>query len=163
MTVTNQPKWKLAANLGDVNPVDYGGLFVFTDETGVYPPEMARLEPPADDDDSGVWELLRVTLDRCTDSMNGDRRIISDNKYHPEMQAWFGFRDADRPQDSCITDVARSSDIALDDLIGLLCSDDPLRLAEGYRAILDYHGWDNGDAYPLTMARVEAEAYVASL
>ena len=40
---TKQPKWKLIAQLGDVNPIDYGGYFIYEDETGVYPPEGEKL------------------------------------------------------------------------------------------------------------------------
>lgn len=46
--MTNQPVWKLLANLGDVNPVDHGGLFVYQDLTGVYPEECEKLVSPAD-------------------------------------------------------------------------------------------------------------------
>ena len=35
----SQPKWQFVCNLGDVNPLDYGGFLVFKDETGAYCPE----------------------------------------------------------------------------------------------------------------------------
>ncbi len=47
---TKQPVWKFLANLGDRSYVDYGGLFVFEDTTGVYGFEMEKLEEPCDDD-----------------------------------------------------------------------------------------------------------------
>jgi hypothetical protein len=34
-----QPKWKCIGHVGDVDPVEHGGGIVYTDETGVYPPE----------------------------------------------------------------------------------------------------------------------------
>ena len=40
----SQTVWKFVTNLGDASPLDYGGLFVYIDETGVYPPEMERVE-----------------------------------------------------------------------------------------------------------------------
>ncbi len=150
--MTNQPQWKTVANLGDVNPVEYGGLFVHVDETGVYSPELEKIEPPCDDEaDDATWGVYRVCLDRCT-FVNG---ILSDNQFHPESMAWFGFRAPDRPQDDCITNCAQSMGIDVDELIRLLCSEDPVELAGGYRCVLDYWGWENGDAYPLELTRDE--------
>lgn len=50
----SQPVWKLIANLGDVGCPDYTGYFLFEDETGVYAPELERIDPndPDDCDDS---------------------------------------------------------------------------------------------------------------
>ena len=47
----SQPVWSCIANLGDVNPIDYGGYFVYIDTTGVYPPEAELLIAPSDNDD----------------------------------------------------------------------------------------------------------------
>lgn len=157
----SQPKWKCIANLGDVNPVDYGGLFVYIDETGVYPPEMECLEPNSDDDADG-WEVRRVVLERCS-FVDG---ILSDNKFHPELPAWFAEPESqrkERPQDTTyLQNVCDCMDYDGDELIADLCSGDPLRMANAYRAILDYHGWDNGDSYPLDFSsREEVEARYA--
>ena len=32
----SQPKWEYVANLGDTSPLEYGGLFLYRDTTGVY-------------------------------------------------------------------------------------------------------------------------------
>ena len=53
----SQPQWKLVAQLGDVHPIDYGGCFVYVDETGVYDPEMEILDSP--DNDNGTWTIHR--------------------------------------------------------------------------------------------------------
>lgn len=42
-------------------------------------------------------------------------------------------------------------------LIRALCSNDWRRLALAWECILDYHGWENGDSYPLTLSRPEVE------
>lgn len=44
-------------------------------------------------------------------------------------------------------------DYPVDTLVNDLCSNDPTRLAHAYRAIGDYHGWDNLDGYPLTFTK----------
>jgi hypothetical protein len=150
--MTDQPKWQLIANLGDATPLDYGGLFVFRDETGVHPEEMELLEvqnPDADDDDLR-YEVRRCVLERCT--LTGG--ILSDNSFHPEHPAWFA---AD------LAGVASAIGSTKEDLERLLCSEDPLERAEAYRAVADYHGWDNLDSDPLTLTRAEAEARVNAM
>lgn len=187
MSTTQQPVWKLIANLGDAHPLDYGGYFVYVDETGTYEPEAELLDVPDErtncpicagsgsyektdtwghelsadcsacsgtghDDTKAEYEIRRFPLTRCT-IQNG---ILSDNKFHPDHMAWFGYRDTDRPQDSDLNDVARFADMP--DIAELLCSENPIDRAHAYRAIGEYHGWDNLDSYPLTLTRAEAKA-----
>ena len=158
----SQPVWKCIANLGDVNPLDYGGLFVVVDETGVYPPEMERLEPDSDDEDC-MYTVHRVVLDRCT-YING---ILSDNPFHPECSAWFAAPESrrdKRPQDTCyLSNVAECMDCTVADLQANLISEEPVVRAHAYRMIADYHGWGNFDSYPLTLTYQKAEERVARL
>src|SRR5215475_15130359 len=86
---TKQPKWRRVANLGDVNPVEYGGYFIDVDETGVYAPEATWLEAPDDEPEDAAsesWTAYRFILEQCTQSIDG---VLSDNQYHPEAPAWF--------------------------------------------------------------------------
>lgn len=62
----SQPKWKFVANLGDADPIENGGAFVFIDETGAYPPEIEILEEPAEDDGPKHWKVYRFPLENCT-------------------------------------------------------------------------------------------------
>ena len=140
----SQPVWKFLANLGDKHPLEYGGLFVYEDETGKYPPEMERIERVSDADDSPL-EVHRVCLDPCT-FRNG---VLSDNPLHPGIKAWY----ADK-----LLDVAASMGYTFKSLRDDLCSSDALKLASANRAVLDYFGWANGDAYPLMLSHEEAEA-----
>jgi len=39
----SDPKWALVAQLGDADPVDHGGFFVFVDTTGKYDPQCVCL------------------------------------------------------------------------------------------------------------------------
>lgn len=136
----SQPKWVFVENLGDVDPLEHGGLFVYRDETGVYPPEMELLET-----DGKQFEIHRVILDRCT-FING---VLSDNKFHPEMDAWFA---------DDLASVSSSMDYDLDELRSDLCSEDAVKRAHAYRAILGYHGWANGDREPRRLTRKEVKA-----
>ena len=149
----NQPKWKCVANLGDVNPIEHGGLFVFVDETGVYPPEAEKLYPPCDDSDGKEWEVRRFVLEDCfyTDG------ILSDNQFHKDHPAWFAKPEEerkDRPQDTTyLRDMCESFDITETALIAMFLSDDPIQRAGAWCIVGDYHGYDNLDDYPLILDR----------
>ena len=153
---TLSPSWRFIDNLGDVNPIDHGGYFVFTDSTGVYPDEAELLKI----DDDGSATVYRFMLEKCT-FING---ILSDNRFHPDKSAWFAKPEserANRPQDSTyLSNVAECCGMDEGELIDMLCSGDPIQLAIAYRAIGDYHGFDNLDSYPLQLSADEvAERY----
>ncbi len=144
---TNQPVWKYIANLGDATPLEYGGLFVYVDTTGVYPPEAELLIEPEGDIDSpkARWEVRRFILENCT-YQNG---ILSDNQFHPDYPVWFS-KDIDS--------LAPFIGMSQDELIALFVSADPCERAHAWRAIGDYFGFDNLDDYPNRYTREEIEA-----
>jgi len=139
---TEQPKWKRIANLGDVNPVDYGGYFIEVDETGVYEAEAMWLVAP--ETDSGKWIAYRFILERCkvTDG------VLSDNPYHPTYPVWFAKE---------LEAVATSMGTTADKLRADFCSADPITRARAYQDIGEYFGWENFDHYPRELDRAEAE------
>jgi len=140
---TAQPIWQQIAQLGDSHPVEYGGYWIFTDETGVYDAEAELLDSP--DHEDGEYIAHRFGLDRCTFIAG----VLSDNRFHPDKPAWF----ADR-----LASVAECMGAKLAEIIEMLCSDDAIERAAAYRMIGEYHGFDNLDSYPLVMTRAEAEA-----
>jgi|SRR5215475_9629933 len=144
---TKQPKWRRVANLGDVNPVEYGGYFIDVDETGVYPPEATYLDAPEDEPEdatSEAWTAYRFILEPCT-YVDG---VLSDNPFHPDHAAWFA-----ESLDAVASCVGR--DVA--EIRADLCGADPCRRADAYRDIASYHGWDNFDSYPVRLTRADAE------
>jgi hypothetical protein len=144
----SQPKWEFVANLGDVNPIDYGGYFVFRDATGVYP-EEAELLIAGDSDEEG-WEVRRFILERCTFTDG----ILSDNKFHPLHPAWFA---------DSLGKIADCNGIEEQVLRMQLCSSCAVERAHAYRCIGDYQGWDNLDSYPLQFSdRAEVESRYAN-
>lgn len=149
----SQPKWRYVANLGDASPLDYGGLFVYEDETGVYAPECERLERDSDDD-SG-FTVHRWSLDKCT-FING---VLSDNKFHPDKPAWFAKPESEkvnRPQDTTYLSNVEEYVGSETDLTQDFCSDDILVRARAYESVGSYHGFVNLDSYPLKLTAVEA-------
>ncbi len=161
----SQPIWKRIANLGDVNPLDYGGFFVLVDETGVYPPEVEVLD--VDDnafdhnnEDKGKWTVYRFILEPCT-FING---ILSDNKFHPDHPAWFATPENERAEGRNSTTWLKNliefcgNDDDGEELIRRFCSDDPLERADAWRVVGDYHGYHELDHYPLEFtSRIEVE------
>jgi len=136
----SQPKWECVANLGDINPIVHGGLFVFVDKTGVYAPEAEKLIP--DDNDPKTWHAYRFILEPCT-FQDG---ILSDNPYHPGIAAWFA---------KTLVDICKYIGIQQDKLIGMFLSDDPMERARAWESVGDYHGFDNLDHDPLVLNRAE--------
>jgi hypothetical protein len=138
---TNQPDWELIANLGDADPIEYGGVFVYRDRTGVYTEECEILEPNNAGrtwEDPQSWTVYRFSLDRCTYR----KPILSDNPYHPEIPAWFA---------DDMGNVANANGRSKLTMLQRLCSKNPLARASGYEMIGRYHGWENLDQDPITI------------
>ena len=135
-------------NLGDTSPLDYGGYFVYRDRTGEYTEEAEVLELDEPDDEHSTYTIYQFVLDRCT-YVDG---VLSDNSFHSELSAWF-VGDLDS--------IASSAGTSIVQLVAWLCSTDPIQRAMGYRAVGEYHGYENLDGYPLKgLTRLEvAERY----
>jgi len=145
----SQPVWECIGQLGDANPIDYGGYWIFRDTTGVYSPEGELLIAP--DEENGEYKIYRFDLEKCT-FIDG---ILSDNKFHPDKSAWWAKTEAERkvrPQDTTyLKNIADFTDMEVEDLVSDFCSDDILDRARAYQSVGDYHGFDNLDHDPLTM------------
>lgn len=139
-----QPTWKFIANLGDASPIEYGGLFVYVDETGVYAPEVELLISP-EDEENGKWEVRRFILEPCS-FIDG---VLSDNRFHPDYEAWFA-------QD--LKSMADCYGMDVDEVVGMFTSDNLLERARAWEMVGEYHGWDNLNSYPLYFTREEIEA-----
>lgn len=158
---TQQPIWKQVAQLGDVHPLDYGGLFVYVDETGVYPPEMEKVTPNSEDDDSLGWEIRRCVLENLKTVAVDDSVFIVPAKFddtwpHPvaDYDEWFHKH---------LDQVAAYVGQEVEEMRTNLCSSNPVDRAYAWQAIGDYHGWDNLDSYPVTFTdRAELETRYAA-
>ena len=141
---TQQPVWKLIANLGDANPLDYGGYFIYCDETGVYGPEAELLTVQGK-----RYQVHRFCLERCHlfSALNTRKTVLADNPYHA-IPTWFA---------DSLHGVAKFAGMRMDELVTLFCSANPLDLATAYRVVGDYHGYTNFDGYPECLAKAEVE------
>lgn len=131
---TPQPDWELIAQLGDVNPLDYGGYFVYRDRNGNYPEVAEYLDVDGDYVEEATYTVYRFILERCM-YLNG---VLSDNPYHTDHAVWFA------------DGITREN--AAD-----FCSPDPVVRAHAYREIAEVWGWHGFDHYPLELTRQEAE------
>jgi len=155
---TNQPVWKQVGTVGDVNPFDYDGGFVYEDETGVYSAELEWIE--AQDDGSGEagpWKVYRWDLDRLeTVEIDGAVYLVpfgfgarTDLPYSIESyDEWF-HRD--------LGEVADTVGSTVEELRAALCSEDPMRRAFAYLELAQYHGFENFDSYPLEFSKEKRE------
>jgi hypothetical protein len=155
--MSSQPKWKLVAQLGDANPVDCGGYFIYEDETGAYAPEGEKLFVDECVPHANAWTVYRFPLDRL--KIDGAYLIpfaYDVHTYpHPvsRYDEWF-HDDLNR--------VASYSGIALAQLRAMFCSANTIDRARAYETIGDYFGFDNLDSYPLRFTnRAEIEQRVS--
>ena len=76
--------------------------------------------------------------------------------------AWWAKTEAERkarPQDTTyLKNIAEFIGMEVDELAEHFCSEDALKRAAAYRAVGDYHGFENLDSYPLTMTRREVKS-----
>jgi hypothetical protein len=155
-----QPKWKFVDNLGDAHPLEYGGIFLYVDETGEYPPELERLEPPCDDhrcegaefawgtkaseDEEHEaacehYEVTRVVLEPLQEVRDEDTMHLVDGRYkadwpHPvaSYRPWFA---------DDLASVADSAGAEVSELRTQLLAEDAKQRAYGYLMIAQHHGW----------------------
>lgn len=135
-------------NLGDVNPLDYGGYFLLErsgEDSGNYlSEECVVIELLEGDDDELRYFVYRFIPELCyfEKQPNENQGVLSDNKYHKNIPAWFAGN---------ILDYRDDFDSWIDDIT----SNDPISRALAYQDIGEYYGWENLDSYPLEMTRKE--------
>lgn len=156
---TNQPKWKCIAQLGDVNPLDYGGYFILEDETGVYPAEGERIFAEENRD---TWNAYRFTLDRLqlvrAKSTDGKEEydVLIPANYDKSWPHHISGYDEWFHKD--IGSVSSFCGIPVEDLRKMFCSEDARERARAYEAVGEYFGFESLDDYPLIFTdRAEVE------
>ena len=145
--MSNQPEWEFVTNLGDVNPVEYGGYFIFRDKTGIYQPEGEYYDPE-------TREAFRFSLDQLQ-VFSGDLIPLS---------IWYERYSLPHALNSYIEWFSKdvkslASFVGIDslELKRMFTSDDILERARAYESIGMYWGFNNLDNYPLKLTRKEAE------
>ena len=147
--MTKQPEWKYIKNLGDASPVEYGGYFIFEDQTNVYSPEAEKWEAETHQVYRIILDLMFL-LDGHLIPLSIHQASLTHSLPHPikDYIEWF---------DKDIKSIESCMGMKTGEYIKMFCSNDPLELARAYEALYDYCGWENGDSYPLTLTEEEAE------
>lgn len=131
-----QPEWELVANLGDVDPITYGGFVVYRDKRGVYPPEADLIEGPP--------ETVPITSRRARWTVY---QIVCDPVDDPDDE-WYGDD----------LDIIADAFEPPQPIRSMLQSDDPAQLASAYQELVSYHGAYEFDQDPLTLTLAEVKA-----
>lgn len=139
----NQPKWKLVANMGDVNFADYGGALVYEDETGVYEPELEFYNSNDNETGGTVYRFILETV-YYTDG------ILSDNKFHLDYPVWW----SEEPQ---FTSLLNAMDITRDDFISKITGNNIVERARMYLGLAYSNGFFEFDQYPIRLSEAEAQ------
>lgn len=172
MPPTPQPDWKFIANLGDMNPLEHGGYFIYEDKTGEYVEEAQLIIPDSEDDKSIT--VYRIILERLKIVEGylvpfdyqpnwGPGRV---RKGRRGVMEW-------RPEDVANTEAAINAQLysawftdfisstadhaAREGLKKAFTSEDPIARAQAYRVVADSYGWNEFDSYPLTFTKREAK------
>lgn len=172
MPPTQQPVWEFLANLGDRNPLEYGGYFVYEDKTGVYPAEAVLLEPErvAVVFSGNRYREYRVILDRLKQVAGylvpwGFHVGWGETSPPPGVLDWMPDRDilAERAGKydawfhKDLAQIAESAGIPEEELERTFTSEDPLERAHAYRELGQYYGWGELDIEPSLLTRAEVK------
>ncbi len=175
--MNNQPEWKVTGQVGDVNPVEYSGGFIFEDTTSIYPPEMEWFEA-VQEGEPGFKVLMEYRDYYDENDPENERRpeapvagrmyrCMLDQLYLHEghlicqdparidlpypltsYREWF---------DEDVESIAATCGISKEDLQERFCSTNPHKRAWAYRELAEQLGWANLDGYPVELNIVEAE------
>lgn len=138
---TKQPNWQYVGHFG-VDPIAYGGGFVYQDVTEVYPPEVTYFEPASDEQWHKLEEKTPVTIYRF---------ILEQDS---ESKWWY----------KRLSDIALYTGRPLEEIQLDAHSTNPLTLAQLYSDLISYFGAEEFDSYPITMTEEEAyEKYAGEL
>ena len=138
---TRQPKYRFAANIGDMNPFESGRLLC-VDATGVYPPRLVVFDFAGDNKSAYV---SHIDCERCT-MLGVAPSTLSDNHFRADKPAWFADKVADAAECVGVTEMSLACD---------LCGMDVVKRAIAYDALINYFGTYEFDQYPVKMTRAE--------
>lgn len=124
--MTAQPSYFCIANLGDVNPFEYGGAFVCIDRRGIYDPILLIY-------DEDFHRRSEITLVRCHKIVNDDGNFlgVGTNRFHPKHKEWFSDE---------LETIAEYYGWNFQEFINSLTSQHICERAHAYEALVSYHG-----------------------
>jgi len=156
--MSKQPKWTFVENLGNKSPLDHGGLFLYRDETGVYPEEIERLKPLGWDtvgDES--FEVRSFLVERLLEAKNMLVPLMAPKwaeDHGVPVETWVEWFSEPKK----MFDVELSSGYTAYEIREAFVSTDASTRARAYIAVADYYGWEYFDAAPQVLTREQVLA-----
>ena len=144
---TKQPIWKKLQSVGDINPLDYSGGFIYVDETGVYDPEIEWVN--ANGSEKGIWFVYRWPLERFETLRVGERTALIPYGFGERTDLPFPVDSYEEWFSKDIPFIANYVGTSEEAQQRMLCSEDPVTRALGYLNMADYFGYNEFDGYPL--------------
>jgi hypothetical protein len=141
----SQPHWKLYKSLGDMGNI-------FTDTTGVYPPE-AELWQEYDDDGKTMFQVYRFPLEQHSLY----KGMIIPHGFHKRTDLLHPIASYEEWFSDDLKSVASSAGTTVAKLAKGLCGRNIMDRFNAYYDIGGHDGFDNFDSYPLTMTEKELE------
>lgn len=167
--MTQQPEWKYVGHIGDVDPIAYGGGFIYVDTTGVYPPELTWFEPAPDEEwhkteGQTPLQIYRLQLEppRFKTLTDTGRRTTDSSKGLPSSQRGDTWEWAEEWFVGHLESVATSAGTTKFRLLRELFSREPMVRARAYETMIHHHGPFEFDQYPITLTENEAYDKYAS-
>jgi len=151
-------QWKFVEKSEETDILAAGGAFLFA---GAQDPSRSELEILRRVEDR--WQVFNIPLPRCTYGRMIQQRwhplgvyhatgILADNPRRPDRPAWFAVPESRRcERSSCrffLSDLARSADFNLFELVQAFCTADNRRRARAYLQIVQHHGAKKFDCSP---------------
>jgi hypothetical protein len=128
----------------------HGGKFIVVDRTGTYNPAMLILEGA--DPEQEEPEQYTVHTVELVQMIRASETTLSDNRFHPNIAAWFGGKKSLESIASCVG-------VAVDHLIGEFVGGSVMARAFAYDAVVATYGKGEMDQYPHEMSRKGAELF----
>lgn len=158
--MSQQPQWKLVANLGDVNVADYGGFLVYVDETGVYQPEVEMYWPNDEEETGGTMYRFVLEPPRFKTFLAGqwDTNKLAIASERGKSWCWYREWFVDK-----LSDVARYAGIPTFTMLRMLTSRNPVKRAMVYESLVGYFGPHEFDSYPVDLSEEAARERYAHI
>lgn len=155
MSDTKQPTWKQIGTVGDINPFEHDGGFIYQDETGVYPPELEYIvNRSLDGREPGPWNVYRWPLDRCEAVTVDGKTLLVPFGFPARTDLPHPLADYDEWFNSNLENAASSVGRNVNEFRADLCAENLNMRAAAYLDLALYHGFENFDSYPLAFTNL---------
>jgi hypothetical protein len=155
---TLQPTWKKTGTVGDENPIDYDGGFVYEDQSGVYVPELEYIQATKKDEcgDACEWFVFRFALDRYETMTDLGKVLLVPYGFSTRYYLSHPIANYDEWFHRELADVAKTVGRDLNEFRADFCSANVQTRAAVFLDLAQYHGFENFDPNPMIFTSRES-------